>query len=71
MKQSEPQRDLKKILLETDLADRAMAKGVREALLLHKRLDAPIAVWEKDRVIWIPASEIEVPPEEDPPQELR
>lgn len=64
MKKNEPTLDLKKILLETDLADRALARGVREALLLHKRLDAPIAVWENDKVRWIPAAEIEIPPDE-------
>jgi hypothetical protein len=66
MSGNEPDRDIAKILLETDLADRAMARGVREALLLHKRLGAPIAVWKDDRVQWIPAAEIEIPPEEEP-----
>lgn len=70
MKQSEPKLDLKKILLETDLADRAMARGVREALLLHKRLGAPIAVWKDERVQWIPAAEIEIPPEEEPTEDV-
>ena len=60
---------LKKILLETDLADRAIARGVREALLLHKRLGAPVAVWEDDRVQWIPPEEIEIPPEEETGEE--
>jgi len=71
MKKNEPPLDLKKILLETDLADRAMARGVREALLLHKRLDAPIAVWENDKVKWIPAAEIEIPPDEAPAEDAK
>jgi len=58
-------RTIKEILLETDLADRAVRKGVREALLRHKRLGQPIAVSEQGKVVWIPPEEIEVPPEED------
>lgn len=71
MKGNEPYRDIDRILLETDLADRAIARGVREALLLHKRLGAPIAVWEDERVKWIPASEIEIPAEEESTEEAR
>jgi len=59
-------RTIKEILLETDLADRAVRKGVREALLRHKRLGQPIAVSEQGKVVWIPPEEIEVPPEEPP-----
>jgi hypothetical protein len=66
MKKTDAALDVKRLLLETDLPDRAMARGVREALLLHKRLDAPIAVWKDGAVAWIPADEIEVPPADDP-----
>lgn len=59
-------RTIKEILLETDLADRAVRKAVREALLRHKRLGQPIAVSEQGKVVWIPPEEIEVPPEEPP-----
>jgi hypothetical protein len=65
MKRPEPPRDIKRILLETDLPDRAMARGVRDALLLHKRLEAPIAVWKDGAVVWIPPEEIEIPPEDE------
>lgn len=38
----------------------AMRQGVREALLLHKRLGNPIAVWRNDRVEWIQPEDIVV-----------
>lgn len=61
-------RDIEKILTETDLADRAVRKAVREAVLRHKLLGNPIAVGVDGEVVWIPPEEIEVPPpEEDPP----
>ena len=37
---------------------------MREALLFHKLLGAPIAVWRDGAGAWIPAEEIEIPPEE-------
>jgi hypothetical protein len=38
----------------------AMQEAVREALLLHKKLGYPIAVWQNDRVEWIEPEDIEV-----------
>ena len=65
---SEQPRNIEEILTETDLADRAVRKAVREAVLRHKLLGNPIAVWRDGKVVWIPPEEIEVPPpEEDPP----
>jgi hypothetical protein len=49
--------------------DEALRRAVREALLRHKKLGNPIAVWEDSRVVWIPPEEIEpddVGVEEDP-----
>lgn len=64
----EPPRDIEEILTKTDLADRAVRKAVREAVLRHKLLGNPIAVWRDGEVVWIPPEEIEVPPpEEEPP----
>lgn len=64
----EPPRDIEEILTKTDLADRAVRKAVREAVLRHKLLGNPIAVWRDGEVLWIPPEEIEVPPpEEEPP----
>ncbi len=39
---------------------RAMAEAVREALLQHKRLGNPVAVWQEGRVVWLAPEEIPV-----------
>jgi len=39
--------------------DEALKTAVRDALLRHKKLGNPIAVWETSRVIWVPPEEIE------------
>jgi hypothetical protein len=36
----------------------AMRRAVREALLEHKRLGNPIAVWREGRVVWLQPDEI-------------
>jgi hypothetical protein len=35
-----------------------MRQAVREALLRHKRLGNPIAVWREGRVVWLAPEEI-------------
>ena len=39
--------------------DEALRRGVREALLHHKQIGNPIAVWEKSQVVWIPPEKID------------
>lgn len=56
----EPERDIEELMMDDALIDGALAKAVREAVLRHKRLGNPIAVWENGRVVWIPPEEIEV-----------
>lgn len=41
----------------------AVAAGVRDALIMHKKLGNPIVVWEDGKVRWIPADEITIPEE--------
>lgn len=36
----------------------AMRRAVRDALLEHKRLGNPIAVWREGRVVWLSPDEI-------------
>jgi len=36
----------------------AMTEAVREALLRHKRLGNPVAVWREGRVVWLEPEEI-------------
>jgi hypothetical protein len=38
----------------------ALRQAVREALLNHKRAGNPVAVWQNDRVVWVPAEDIPV-----------
>lgn len=42
----------------------AMREAVREALLRHKRLGNPVAVWHEGRVLWLAPEEIPVGPGE-------
>jgi len=44
---------------------RALRLAVREALLDHKRTGDPVAVWRGDRVVWIPAEDIQIPAENE------
>ena len=37
---------------------KAMTQAVREALLRHKRLGNPVAVWREVRVVWLLPDEI-------------
>ena len=37
---------------------KAMTGAVREALLRHKRLGNPVAVWRDGRVVWLRPEEI-------------
>ena len=43
---------------------KAMRAAVREALLTHKRLGNPVAVWREGRVVWLSPDEIVVESEE-------
>jgi hypothetical protein len=38
----------------------ALRRAVREALLNHKRAGNSVAVWQNERVVWVPADEIPV-----------
>ncbi len=45
----------------------AMRRGVREALVRHKRLGESIAEWRDGRVVIVPPEEIEVDEPRDAP----
>lgn len=38
----------------------ALRQAVREALINHKRAGNPVAVWQNECVVWVPADEIPV-----------
>jgi hypothetical protein len=37
--------------------------AVREALIMHKRIGNPIAIWKNGKVVIVPPEEIEIPPD--------
>ena len=43
---------------------RAIARGVREALIEHKRAGVPAVVWEDGRIVLILPEQIEIPEED-------
>ena len=43
---------------------RALQRAVRQALLMHKRIGNPIAIWRDGRVVIIPPEEIVIPPDD-------
>jgi len=49
-------------LRENERIERALRRGVREALIRHKKLGQPIVIWRDGKVVWVPAEEIEIPP---------
>ncbi len=61
------QPDLRSLMLDTDRVERALQRGVVQALIRHKRLGHPIVVWRDGKVVWIPAEEIVIPDDEPDP----
>lgn len=55
----EREKTIDELFEEGTAIDEALRSAVREALLWHKKLGNPIAVWEDSRVVWIPPEEIE------------
>lgn len=43
--------------------EKVLQRAVNHALLIHKRLGNPIAVWKDGKVVIIPPEEIEILPE--------
>jgi hypothetical protein len=60
MKTDKP-KDVRAIMLDTGLVEKALREAVAQALIRHKRLGTPIVVWRDGKVVWIPAEEIEIP----------
>jgi hypothetical protein len=58
---SDEQKDVRSIMLDTNLVEQALQKAVVQAMIRHKRLGNPIVVWRDGKVVWIPAEEIEIP----------
>lgn len=45
---------------DAELVQNALRRGVREALLQHKRVGNPIAIWRDGRTVWLNPDEIPV-----------
>lgn len=58
-------KDVRSIMLDTDLVEKALRRAVADDMIRHKRLGQPIVVWRDGRVVWVPAEEIQVPAEAD------
>jgi hypothetical protein len=48
------------LLHRVDLIERALHEAVQTAIMRHKKLGNPIAVWRQGRVVWLQPDEIEV-----------
>ncbi len=59
-----PKKDIDAIFADGREIDRALRNAVREAVLRHKLLGNPIAVWRDNKVCWLQPDEIEVPEED-------
>lgn len=59
MKEGAP-RNIRRIFEDGVLIDRALRRGVREAMRLHKRAGCPIVVWRHGRVVWIKPDRIKL-----------
>lgn len=53
------EKTIDELFEEGTAIDEALRRAVREALLRHKKLGNPIAVWENSAVVWVPPEEIE------------
>ena len=54
-------RNLDSLVCDEALVRSALTRGVREALLFHKRMGQPIVVWKDGRVQEIPPHKIVIP----------
>lgn len=49
--------------------ERVLQRAVNHALLMHKRLGNPIAIWKDGKVVIVPPEEIVIPPDVSEPNE--
>lgn len=50
---------------DVEAIGRAMRQAVREALWQHKLAGNPVPVWQDGGVVWIPASELDIPEDDE------
>jgi hypothetical protein len=47
---------------QAEVIELVLQEGVRRALLIHKRLGNPIAIWKDGKVVIVPPEEIVISP---------
>jgi len=62
---TDSEKTIDQLFREIRPIERALRRGVREALIRHKKLGQRIVVWKDGEVVWIPPEEIEIPPPDE------
>ena len=62
MRLSRNGRDIRTIMEKGTAIDQALQKAAHEALLIHKRLGLPLAIWRDGRTEWVTPEEFEQAP---------
>jgi hypothetical protein len=66
----EREKSIDELFEESTPIEEALRSAVQKALLRHKKLGNPIAVWENSKLVWIPPEKIQSTGiEEDDPAE--
>lgn len=55
IKKSKAKRKLPRIAVKTE---KAMKEAVMEAIVDHARTGDPMAIWQKGKVVWVPAKKL-------------
>jgi hypothetical protein len=58
-------RNIERLLVETNLPERAMVATQRSVILEHRLRGLPLVLWRDGKVVEVPADSVELP-EEDP-----
>lgn len=58
-------RDIEKLIVESDIPERAMVATQRAVILEHRLRGLPLVLWRDGQVVEVPADSVELP-EEDP-----
>lgn len=64
------EKDIAAILADGTAIDNALKRAVQKAVLRHKLLGNPIAVWQDNKVVWLQPEEIPIPEEDLGPLEF-
>lgn len=55
----EPPKDVAAILQDDALVTGALQRAARQAIEEHRKEGRPLAMWRDDKVVWVPAEELE------------